>query len=181
MVNIAILTSGNGHNVDNIYRYIKSRNLDDINRHDSMNVKIVVSRNDNAYVINRCNRLGISCVVTKDVGDVLRLNDIGFVVLLDNFKISDDIRNYYTDKILVSSQISSTMEDVDINDINNYKYMIKNKDKYVGVLFKCGDKIIYQVNYKIMDTDTPEILLNKVHSLERKWFPVILYSLICKL
>jgi len=66
--------------------------------------------------------------------------------------------------------------------MNVHREVIKNKERFSGITihyvnekYDKGD-IIYKVRKKIMATDTPETLANKIHSLEHKFYPVILYS-----
>ena len=83
--NIAILASGNGSNAENICNFFA--------RSSDVNVVLIGTNNQNAFVINRAEKLKIPhFVFTKDVLNtftdikkILSENDVDFVVLAGFF------------------------------------------------------------------------------------------------
>lgn len=193
MINIAIFDSGNGSNVNKIFKYIKKRKLDNNNRTDSMSIKIVFTNNKNAYVIKRCKKLNIPYYIFDKNNDkiinVLLENKIDFIVSNSDIgNIPNNIKNNYKNKIVnIFPSLSTQYIYENSDDINIYKKIIENKEKYSGITIHYvnnDDKknnIIFKVKQKIKKTDTPEILHNKIKNLEYKWYPVIIYSLSSKL
>jgi len=196
MTNLALFASGNGSNIDNIQKYIISRKLDNPDRTDSMNIKMVFTDNENAYVINRCEQMGISYHVFKkeDMNDGKLLDklvdeEIDLVVLSGYLKlVHKDIIDSFDKRIInIHPSLLPKYGGKGMYGMNVHKKVIENGEKYSGISihyvnekYDDGD-IIVQQKQKIMKGDTPEILANRIHLLEHKWFPIVIYSLSLKI
>jgi len=191
MINLAIFTSGNGSNVENIHKYINNRKLNNPDRTDSMSIKMVFTDNKNAYVLSRCERLDIPYFILNNDDDKLinklKKEKIGFIVLSDFYgSIPENIIKIYKKRI-INTHPSLLPKYNNINGMDIHRKVIENGDKYSGLSFyyintKYKDyDIIIRLRQKINDSDNPEILANKIHLLEHKWYPIVVYSLISKL
>lgn len=195
MIKIAIFDSGNGSNVDKIFKYIKKRELDNNNRIDSMLIKMVFTNNKNAYVIKRCKNLNIPYFIfDKDEDKLLKKllkNEIDFIVSNSDIRnIPYEVKSKYKNKIInIFPSLSKRYIHENSDNINVYKNIIEDKEKNSGITIhyvndndNINEKdIIYKVKQRIKQNDTPEILHNKIKNLEYKWYPVIIHSLSTKL
>jgi len=191
MINITLFASGNGSNVEAIFDYIKTRKLDNLSRVDSIQINSVFTNNDNAYVIKRCEKLRIPYFIfdKEELNNGIVLSKLieietdfialcGFLLLMPK-----DIIDYFPKKIVnLHPALLPKYGGKGMYGMNVHREVIKNKERFSGITihyvnekYDKGD-IIYKVRKKIMATDTPETLANKIHSLEHKFYPVILYS-----
>jgi phosphoribosylglycinamide formyltransferase-1 len=192
MVNIAIFSSNNGSNIDKIYKYIKDRKLDDENREDSINIKMVFINNRNSFSIKRCKELNIPYLLFNNdymySGKLLNkliFEKIDFIVLCEFLnKIPIDIINSYKNKIInIHPSLLPKYSGEGMYGINIHKLIIKNKENYSGISIHYVNseynkgELIFRSRIKVFSTDTPESLSNKIHQLEYKWYPVIIYSI----
>lgn len=193
MTNLALFASGNGSNVENIHKYINSRKLNNFDRIDSMNIKMVFTDNKNAYVISRCDRLGIPYYVfdkeemnNGKLLDKLIDEEIHFIAFCGFLKLlPKEIVDYYDGKLVnIHPSLLPKYGGKGMYGMNVHRKVIENKERYTGIsIHYVNDKyddgdIILKVRERISSTDTPEIIANKVHRLEYKWYPVIIYSCI---
>lgn len=196
MKNIAVFVSGNGSNIENIQKYIKSRKLNNIERSDSIQIKMVFTDNKNAYALVRCKKLGLPYHIF-DMEDMNNGNlldkmideDIDFVVLSGFLKlVHKDIIEYFNRKIInIHPSLLPKYGGKDMYGMNVHRKVIENKESFSGISihyvnekYDDGD-IIMQEKQKINIGDTPEILANQIHLLEYKWYPIVIYSLCSKI
>lgn len=196
MNRLGIFASGNGSNVENIFKFIKTKKLHDHNRVDSMVIGMVFINNKNAYVVNRCKLLNIPYLIIDDdfmnngkLLKVLKEQNIDFIILSGFLKkIPDSIINIYNKKIInIHPSLLPKYGGKGMYGMNVHKEVIKNKENYSGISihyvneeYDKGD-IIYRVRQRISSNETPESLYNKIKILEYKWYPLIIHSLILKL
>jgi len=192
MVKIAIFASGNGSNVENIFKFIKYKNLDNLERKDSMKINLVFVDNKNAYVIQRCKFLNIPYLVIDDnskIIDYLILYEIDFIVLSGYLKkIPKNVIDKYKKRIInIHPSLLPKYGGKGMYGMNVHKKVIENKDNYSGISIHYVNEnydegeIIYRVRQRIIYNETPESLCNKIKVLEYKWYPLIIYSLIAKI
>ncbi|MDD2298336.1 MAG: phosphoribosylglycinamide formyltransferase [Fermentimonas sp.] len=186
MVNVAIFSSGNGSNAENIANYF-SENSD-------INVVLIVSNRTNAFVHERAKKLGIPSVTynKSDFADgsailkTLKDYEIDFIVLAGFLlKVPEAILLSYPERI------------VNIHPALLPKYGGKGMyGDYVHQAVKEGGElqsgitihyvnehydegnIIFQSNCDVLPTDTPEDIANKVHKLEYEHYPKIIEEII---
>lgn len=196
MVRLGVFASGNGSNVENIFKFIKNKKLDNHHRNDSMMIGMVFTNNKNSYVINRCKHLNIpyfifdnNFLINGNLLKVLIEQKIDFIVLSGFLKkIPYNIINNYNKRIInIHPSLLPKYSGKGMYGINVHKKVLKNKENYSGISihyvnseYDNGD-IIYKVRQRISVNDTPESLYNKIRILEHKWFPLIIHSLITKL
>jgi len=196
MKNIAVFVSGNGSNIENIQKYIKSRKLNNPERSDSIQIKMVFTDNKNAYALTRCQRLRLPYHIF-DMEDMNNGNlldkmideDINFVVLAGFLKlVHKDIIDYFNRKIInIHPALLPKYGGKGMYGMVVHRKVIENKESFSGISihyvnekYDDGDIIIKQ-KQKIYDSDTPEIVANKIHALEYQWYPITIYSLCSKI
>ena len=177
MKSIAIFASGSGSNAENIIRYFKN--------HPLIRVDSVWTNNNEAFVIQRAEKLGVeSHVFTRE-----------------EFQKSDamikDLQNRAVDLIvlagflwLVPPIFTSTFPIINIHPalLPNYggkgmygshvhAEVIRNKEKESGITihlvnqeYDKGEHLLQQ-KCPVYANDTPEILAARIHELEYTYFP----------
>ena len=100
--NIAILFSGNGSNLENLYLKLHNKIFNDV----KIEFKIAISSRKDAYGITRCNNLGLKCEILSSkenkenydlkLLDILKPYSIDLVVLAGFMRIlGDEVINAY--------------------------------------------------------------------------------------
>ena len=180
MKNIVIFASGSGSNAENIYNYIKNN--------DNINISLIVTNNNNAYVIERAKKLNVPCeIITKS-----EFKNPEFVL--------NTLKEYNTDLIvlagfllLIPEYLINEYKIINIHPAllpnyggkgmygdNVHKAVIENKEKESGITIhfvnnKYDDgKIIFQAKCEILPQDTFETLAEKIHALEYEHFPHVI-------
>lgn len=192
MINLALFASGNGSNVENINNYIISRKINNPDRKDSMKIKMVFINNNDAYVIERCKRLQLPYFIFNDdfmnngkLLHKLKKENIDFIALCGFLKLipKDILKEYHKKIINIHPSLLPKYGGKGMYGMNVHRKVIENKEKYTGISihyvnerYDDGD-IIWKARQRISSTDTPEIIANKIHRLEHKWYPVIIYSI----
>lgn len=181
-INIAIFASGNGSNAENIINFFKDNN--------NVEIKIILTNNEYAYVIERAKRLNIPCFIfnktelknSNIVLNKLKEYDIDFIVLAGFLlKIPENILNVFPKKIinihpaLLPKYGGKGMYGKKVHDA-----VIASGDEYSGITIHYVNKnydegdIIFQEKCEVKNNDTPETLAKRVHSLEYNFFPKVI-------
>ena len=184
--NIAIFASGSGSNAVNIYNYFK--NFSDVA------VVLFVTNNENAYVVKRVENLDIPLFVfTKnglenfsELQSVLEKSKIDFVVLAGFLlKIPEKMVELYPDKIInIHPALLPKYGGKGMYGDRVHKAVLENKESESGITIHFVNnnydegKIIFQSKCAVEKEDTPESLANKIHALEKEYFPKIIASII---
>ena len=188
MTNLAIFASGSGTNAENIIKYFRNN--------PKINVSLIITNNNNAYVIKRAENFNIPYFVfTKnDFKSGVVLNkmqefNINFIVLAGFLLlIPENIINVFDNKILnIHPALLPNYGGKGMYGMNVHNAVIKNMESESGITIHYVNKnydegnIIFQAQCKISDTDSPEDLANKIHKLEHKYFPEIIEKTIQKM
>jgi len=188
MTNIAIFASGSGSNAENIYNYF-SKNKD-------VNIKLIITNNKNAFVIERAKKLGVDCKIInkKDfshselVLNTLKEYNINFIVLAGFLLLVPKylIENY-TDKIInIHPALLPNYGGKGMYGMNVHNSVIENKEKQSGITIHYVNEnydegnTIFQAKCEITKNDTPELLAEKIHKLEYEFFPKVIDELLHK-
>ncbi len=186
MRNIAIFASGSGTNAEAIFEYFKSKKL--------FPVKLILSNNSRAYVLERAKKLGILYKVfdrkelfeTSFVMDILEQEKIDFVVLAGfMWMVPENILNKYKNRIVnIHPALLPKFGGKGMYGMHVHEAVIKNGEKesgitihYVNAEYDKGE-IILQAKCKVEPDDTPESLAQKVHQLEHEHYPKVIESII---
>ena len=183
--NIVIFASGSGTNAENIIKYFKNSLI--------ANVKLVLCNNENAGVIKRTEKLQIPVYIFNremlkngQVLSVLQEHGTDFIVLAGFlWLMPKDIVRKYTGKIInIHPALLPKYGGKGMYGMHVHEAVVKNKDSESGITvhfvneeYDKGD-IIFQARCKVLETDTPEDVANKVHKLEYENFPAIIEAVL---
>lgn len=187
MNKIAIFASGSGTNAENIIRYF--------NHNSSIaHVKIVLTNNAEAGVINRCKKLAVPIFVLKNkdfeypetILNLLQKNEIDWILLAGFLrKISPFLIDAYPNKIVnIHPSLLPLYGGKGMYGEHVHEAVIAAKEKqsgisihYVNALYDEG-AIIFQAKCEIESNDNAKSLANKIHQLEQQHFPRVLEQLL---
>lgn len=184
---IAVFASGNGTNAENLIRYSQSER--------TFEVVAVFCNNPGAFVIQRAKNLGVETVLFDKSQ------------FLENSYIFDKLIDLKTDWIilagflwLIPEKILKKWNNRIINihpallpkfggkgmfGMNVHKAVIDSGEEQSGITIHfINDKydegdIVFQAICEVSKTDTPEILAQKIHELEHRYFPEVISQIIC--
>ena len=182
MKNIAIFASGNGTNAQQIIEFFK--------KSDSIRVSVVYTNNSKAGVILRAEKLNISTVVftrnsfynTTEIIDSLKSNNIDLIVLAGFLWLVPQLLiNSFTNKIInIHPALLPKYGGKGMYGMYVHNAIIAAGEAKSGItihkvneIYDNGD-IIFQTYVDIEKDDTPELLANKIHLLEHKYFPKVI-------
>ena len=180
MKKIVIFASGSGTNAENIIKHFKNNN--------SGTVVSVFTNNPKAYVIERAKNLQVPIeIFTKEQlneSKVLqKLNTIQpDLIVLAGFllKFPEDIVAQYPDKIInVHPALLPKYGGKGMYGMKVHQTVVENKEKETGITIHYVNEnydegnIIFQKKVTLLITDTPEVVAEKIHELEQKYFPTI--------
>ena len=186
---IAIFASGSGTNAENIINYFKNNNLAE--------VRLVVTNNPNAFVIERAKKLSVpykvfsnkSAYESEQLLDSLYEAEINFIVLagfmwlvppklIENFQgrivnIHPALLPKYGGRGMYGDRVhQSVSQSGETKTGITIHHVNENYDE--------GD-IIFQATCDISAGENPDTIAEKVHSLEYKHYPRVIESLLKKL
>lgn len=177
--NIAILFSGNGSNLENIYRSINGRVYNNI----LINISIGISNKSDAYGISRCNMLGLKCEVLESRGKSIDEYDLQLINLLLENNIDLVVLAGFM-KILGNKMVS-TFKIINIHPsilplfkgANGLEESYKSYMKIAGVSIHYvneeldgGELIMQDIIHKIEGEDF-NTFKSRIHTLEHKLYP----------
>jgi phosphoribosylglycinamide formyltransferase-1 len=189
MRNIAIFASGSGTNAENIIKYFSNSN--------SVKVSLVLSNRREAYVLKRAESLEVDTVFFDrkelyEEGKVLQLLSqyrIDFIVLAGFlWLIPENILELYENRIInIHPALLPKYGGNGMYGDRVHKAVLANNEKesgitihYVNKYYDTGE-IIFQARCDVVPEDTPETLAARVHSLEYRYYPVVIEELLSKL
>ena len=181
-IKIAIFASGSGTNAENIVDYFK------MDSH--IKVSLILSNKNSAYVLERARKLNIkSAVFTPD-----QLNNSTFVdsildeekidaIILSGFllKVPDRLIAKYAGKIInIHPALLPKFGGKGMYGMKVHKAVIDSGDTQSGITIHLVDEyydngtILFQSTCNIEPGDTPELLAEKIHKLEYRYFPQVI-------
>ncbi len=186
MKNIAICASGNGSNAERISRYFQS--------FKDVKVRLILSNNKNAYVLERAQNLGISTFVfsredfyhSDKVLKALLENNTDLVVLAGFlWLVPQNLLRSFPDRIInIHPALLPKYGGKGMYGDKVHKAVIDAGEKYSGItihhvneVYDAG-KIIFQKKVKVELGETPESLAQKIHKLEYRHYPEIIEKLV---
>ena len=184
--NIAIFASGSGSNAQRLVEYLG-------NDHH-INVSLILTNNQNAFVIERAKQLSIPCVVftktdleqSEKLLGILAANKINWIILAGFLlKIPDYLIKVLPNHIInIHPALLPKYGGKGMYGSFVHEAVIANKETesgitihYVNEVYDAGE-IIFQANTSLDENDTPETLAAKIHLLEYEYFPVIVKEVI---
>lgn len=184
MKNIAIFASGNGSNAQNIITHFNGSNI--------ASVKLVITNNPNAYVLERASALGVPATV-MDKASLTADNPTELLTLLHNNSIDYIVLAGYMQKI--PAALTDTFQGRIINihpallpkfggkgmyGIHVHRAVVAAGEKLSGITIHLVDavydngKILFQAQCPLSPKDTPEDVATKVQTLEQQHYPAVI-------
>ncbi len=179
---IAIFASGNGSNAEEIIKHFKS--------HKTIDVSLILSNNQNAYVLQRAENYNIPHFAFKRddfyngkiIDEILRLNKINFIVLAGFMWLMPErfVKNYPNKIINIHPALLPKYGGKGMYGSHVHEAVVKNKEKETGITIHWVNEeydkgsIIKQVKCSVSSIDTAEDVANKVHKLEYENYPKII-------
>lgn len=189
MKRIAIFASGSGTNAQKIMEHFQ--NIDDIE------VSLVLSNNEGAYVLQRASDLNVPAYVfdrqmfyeTDQVHDILRDVGIDFIVLAGFlWLVPDNLLASWAGKIVnIHPALLPKFGGKGMYGDRVHKAVIEAGEKetgitihYVNEVYDDGE-IIFQEKFEVLPDDTPDSIAERIHVLEHKHYPLVIEKLVSKL
>jgi len=182
MIKIAIFSSGNGSNAENIIRYFFS--------HHKIQVILVISNNRSALVHERAEKLGVPSYTfprekfekTTPVLDLLRENEIDFIVLAGfMLKVPKAILDEYPNKIVnIHPALLPKYGGKGMYGDNVHKAVVEAGETKSGITIHYVNEnydegsIIFQQECEVASGDKYCDVAQRVHKLEYENYPAII-------
>ncbi len=182
MKNIAILASGSGTNAENIINYFKN--------HHKIKIKLVLSNNKNAYVLERAKKSNVETLVfnkdtfykSDEIIKNIKNKDIGYIVLAGFlWLIPEHFIHAFKNRIInIHPALLPKYGGKGMYGMNVHKAVIANNEKQSGISIHYVNEhydegnIIFQATCPVSPNDTPESLAKKIHELEYEHFPKVI-------
>lgn len=185
-VNLALFASGSGSNVENINNHFKN------NAH--IKISVVICNNPNAYVIERCKKLQLDCVLIdkeryKNPAFLLQIFEekkidyiilAGFLWLIPKYLV-----DAYPQKIVnIHPALLPKFGGKGMYGMHVHQAVANAKENETGISIHYVNEhydegnIIFQSKVEVLATDTPEMIAEKVHKLEYEHFPKVIEKVI---
>lgn len=182
MKNIAILASGEGSNAQNIIDYFKFS--------DTIKVKVIVSNNPQANVLNRAKKEGVPTICinresfynSNNLIEQLKKLEIDWIILAGFlWLIPEKLINAFPGKIInIHPALLPKYGGKGMYGMKVHEAVIHAKEKESGISIHLVNReydkgeIISQHRCAIDISDTAQTLATKIHELEKEFFPKII-------
>jgi phosphoribosylglycinamide formyltransferase-1 len=181
MKKIVIFASGSGTNAENIIKYFENKAI--------ATVVAVFTNNPNAKVIDRAKNFLIPTeIFSKEElsqGKVLQkiINLAPDLIVLAGFllKLPKSIIESYPNTIInIHPALLPKYGGKGMYGMNVHRAIVENKEKETGITIHFVNEnydegnVIFQKTVLLTETDSPEIVAEKIHELEQKYFPLVI-------
>ena len=185
MKKIVIFASGSGSNAEKIILHFKN-NCQAI-------VVAVFTNNLHAKVLEKANQLQVSTEVFNktELSDGTILNKINKIkpdlIVLAGFllKFPEQIIKQYPNKIInIHPALLPNYGGKGMYGMNVHQAVLENKEIETGITIHYVNEnydegnIIFQQRVSLSETDTPESVAAKIHTLEQHYFPEVIEKLL---
>jgi len=186
MKRIAIFASGNGTNAERIMAFFLAN--------DAVEIRLVLTNNPNAGVLQRAQKFGVETVVfsrdelykSDKVVKTLVENEIDFVILAGFlWLIPLSVLQKYPNRIInIHPALLPKYGGKGMFGHHVHEAVIANREKVSGITIHYVNEhydegnIIFQATCAISQNDTADSLASKIHELEYAHFPVVIEKLI---
>ena len=182
MKNIALFASGNGTNVQQITEYF--------NTNGDIQVSCVVVNRRNIYVIERAKKLGLPCFYfnredfynTDKVLSLMRERSIDYIILAGFlWLIPENLIAAFPQRIInIHPALLPKYGGKGMYGHNVHQAVVEAGEQesgitvhYVNEHYDSGD-IIFQAKCSVSSQDSADDLAQKIHLLEKEYFPKII-------
>lgn len=186
MKKIVLFASGSGSNVENIVNFFA--------KNDEVEISLVLTNNSNAYVIERCRRMGIECAVFgrkefRETGSVLeQLQGIApDLIVLAGFLwlVPSDIVKAFPRRIInIHPALLPKYGGKGMYGQHVHQAVVDNKETETGITIHYVDEnydegdVILQTTCRVEPDDSADDVAKKIHQLEYEHFPKVVESLL---
>jgi len=186
MKKIVLFASGSGSNVENIVNFFK--------KNDQVEFAKVFTNNRNAYVIERCAKLGVPCSVfgrkdfveNRSVLDELQLIKPDLIVLAGFLWLVPQayVKAFPNQIINIHPALLPNYGGKGMYGEHVHKAVVANNESESGITIHYVNEnydeggFIRQEKCMIQADDTAEDVAAKVHELEYKFFPIVIEELL---
>ena len=183
---IALFASGSGTNAENIIMYFSDN--------EQIKVDSLWSNKPNAQALSRAEKLGVDTFIftrqelnlTGKVVEKLKEREIDLIVLAGFLWLIPEnlISNF--DIINIHPALLPKYGGKGMFGMNVHRAVVENCETESGIsihlvnpVYDDGE-ILFQAKCPVTPEDTPEIVAQKVHELEYKYFPEVIEKLLLK-
>ena len=182
MIKLAILASGNGTNAQQISEYFHGS--------DKVSVDCIIYNRKDAFVAKRAERLGIPAQYFGradfyETGAVLRYlqeRDIDWVILAGFlWLVPEDMLKAYPNRIInIHPALLPKYGGKGMYGHHVHEAVIANREKESGITIHIVDQyydkgtVLFQAKCQLTEEDTPDSLAEKIHLLEKEYFPRVI-------
>jgi phosphoribosylglycinamide formyltransferase 1 len=182
MSNIAIFASGSGSNAEEIIRYFSAD--------ESHSVRLVLSNNPGAYVLERARNLSVPAVVfdrdtfykTRKVLDILTESSIDVLVLAGFlWLVPDYLLITFPQRIInIHPALLPDYGGKGMYGMRVHEAVIRDGRTRSGITIHLVDeqydhgKTIFQAECPVEPGDTPDDLATRIHRLEHRFYPEVI-------
>lgn len=186
MKRIVIFASGSGTNAENLIKFFHNR--------ENASVIQVLTNNPHAKVIDRCNKLQISCLSFNRIAfyknthvlNILKNTNPDLIVLAGFlWKFPENILNAFPNKVInVHPALLPKYGGKGMYGSHVHEAVVANNEKETGITIHYVNEhydegaIIFQAKCEVLPTDTAKDVATKIHLLEMEHFPKIVNSLL---
>jgi phosphoribosylglycinamide formyltransferase-1 len=185
MKKIIVFASGSGSNAENIIKYFSNTEI--------AKVVSVFTNNASAKVIDRAKNHQIPVeIFSKNelyegkVLQIIQKIDPDLIILAGFLlKFPEQIIARYPHKIInIHPALLPNYGGKGMYGMHIHRAIVNNKEKETGISIHYVNEnydegaIIFQTNVALTDQDTPETVAEKIHELEQKHFPEIIYKIL---
>jgi phosphoribosylglycinamide formyltransferase-1 len=189
MKKIAIFASGSGTNAQAIAEFFTKNN--------GVKINCILTNNSNAFVLERAKIFSIpTFVFTKDdfyttskILNLLKEQNIDLIVLAGFlWLLPPELICAFPDRIVnIHPALLPKYGGKGMYGMKVHQSVIENKETESGITIHYVNekydegKTIFQATCAVDPTDTPELLAEKIHELEHKYFPKVINDIVIKL
>ena len=185
MKKIVIFASGSGTNAENIIKYFIGNKL--------AAVVSVFTNNNKAGVIERASKLNIpTAIFSKDdlkegiILQKIKAIDPDLIVLAGFLlKFPENIIEEYSNKIInIHPALLPKYGGKGMYGMHVHRAVVENQEKETGISIHYVNEhydeggIIFQKKVVVLATDTAEVVAEKIHDLEQRFFPKVISDLL---
>ena len=191
MSKIAIFASGAGTNTERLIRYFRQLKAD-----NTIEIGLVVSNKTDAKVLDIASKNEIPTKVFsnsqfedgKEVFNYLKSNSIDWIVLAGFLrKIPLKLVENFPNRIFnIHPSLLPKYGGKGMYGANVHRTVLENKEVETGITIHLVDEefdrgeVLFQANCKIASNETLESLTQKIHALEYKYYPKVIFEQIQK-
>jgi phosphoribosylglycinamide formyltransferase-1 len=181
MKKIALLASGSGSNAENIISYFRN--------HNEISVSMILSNKADAFVHERAKKFNVPSFTISRAGfeqgealALLQAHDIDFIILAGFLlKIPESLLQAYPQKIInIHPALLPKYGGKGMYGAHVHEAVVAAGERESGITIHYVNEyydegqIIFQAKCEALPEDTAEIIAEKVHALEYRYFPKII-------